>query len=283
MRSFIFAIYVLATVAIAQPALSFPLKVLQLNTWGVPLMVEDTFRYGEAMRRIEERSPDVILLEEVFSKKGKRAFHSEAYPYEAEGPSAFPRLVSSGVRVLSRYPILHTAQTAFRRCHGTDCLSRKGAVLVILELPGGWRLNVVATHLDSSDRVNIHLSQLAQIRSLVEREGDPNAPLVLGGDLNFKEDSIEYPYAMKMLQTTDAWRTVHPGADPGYTDDSFENRYGHDYALKTKSPLSRGRIDYVLSRSSGTRHITPILANVIFNEEPLLSDHYGVEASFEID
>ncbi|NDG85051.1 MAG: hypothetical protein EBX52_08450 [Proteobacteria bacterium] len=267
----------------AQQALAFPLKVIQLNTWGVPLMVEDTFRYGEAMRQIEARAPDVVMLEEVFSKKGKHAFHSEAYPYDADGPRAFPKLVSSGVRILSRYPIVHTAQTVFRKCNGTDCLSRKGALLAVIELPGGWHVNLVATHLDSSERVNIHLSQLAQIRTLIEREGDADAPLVLGGDLNFKEDSIEYPYAMKMLQATDAWRTVHPGAETGYTDDSFENRYGHDYALKLKSPFSRGRIDYVLSRNSGSRHITPIQASVIFNEEPLLSDHYGVEASFEID
>ena len=111
------------------------LKVIQFNTWGVPLVVKDTFRYWEAMEALEARDPDVIVLQEVFSRKGKGAFHSERYPHEVRGPLGFPRPISSGIRILSKYPVISSAQVTFCKCTGTDCLSKKGAVLAILQLP----------------------------------------------------------------------------------------------------------------------------------------------------
>jgi len=262
-------------------ALTF--KIIQFNTWGVPLMVEDCSRYSQAMERIESRSPDVVILEEVFTRKGKKAFHRESYPYEARGPRAFPKLVSSGLRILSRFPITRVSQTVFRRCTESDCLARKGAILVVLDLPDGQKLNVVATHLDSGKMVNVRLSQLKQIQTLIETGGEPGAATVFAGDLNFIEDSIEYPRMMSALGMTDGWRATHAVSDPGFTYDTTQNRYAHDYSIKTHEPPLRGRIDYVLSKDGALSLITPTDSKVIFNEEPLLSDHYGLETEFMID
>ena len=262
-------------------ALSF--KVIQFNTWGVPLMVEDCSRFGQAMSRIESRAPDAVVLEEVFSNKGKRAFHSAAYPYEARGPRAFPKLVSSGLRILSRFPIERVTQTVFRRCTESDCLAKKGAILAVLDLPDGQKLNLVATHLDSGKKVNVRLSQLEQIRALIEQEGEIGAATVFTGDLNFAEDSIEYPRMIQNLGMIDAWRATHPMAESGFTYDTSENRYAHDYAIKTHEPPLRGRIDYSLSKDGTQSLITPTESSVIFNDEPLLSDHYGLETTYRID
>src|SRR5664279_4590112 len=87
-------------------------KVLIYNTWGVPIATWDTWRYQAAMKAIEELNPDVVVLSEVFSAKGKHRFKDSQYPYHADGPNWFPRLLSSGTRILSKFPIdLHAILT----------------------------------------------------------------------------------------------------------------------------------------------------------------------------
>ena len=117
----------LSVLVFGTDALSASFSVVSLNTWGVPYAVKDTFRYAEAMRAIEKISPDFVFLEEVFSAKGKRAYQSDQYPYVVNGPKAFPKLVGSGIRLLSKYPIFRSAKMAYNNCVADDCLSKKGA------------------------------------------------------------------------------------------------------------------------------------------------------------
>jgi endonuclease/exonuclease/phosphatase family metal-dependent hydrolase len=258
------------------------LKIIQFNTWGVPLVVKDTFRYWEAMEALEARDPDIILLQEVFSRKGKGAFHSERYPYEVRGPLGFPRPISSGIRILSKYPILSSAQVSFCKCTGTDCFSKKGAVISIAELPSGAHLNIVTTHLDAGTKDSVKISQMEQIKSLVESYGDPDAPLVFAGDFNFNDRSLPYEKLMDFFGAEDAWLDTHDSTEPGYTYDAYENRYAYDYSIKTNEPLIKERIDFVLYRGGSSHILRPLDSSVVFREEPLYSDHYGIEARFEL-
>jgi hypothetical protein len=261
---------------------AMPLKVVELNTWGVPYVVKDTFRYAEAMKAIEGINPDFVVLEEVFSHKGKKAFHSENYPYEVRGPRAFPRLTSSGLRILSKYPVLRSAQTTFSHCVGDDCLSHKGAVIMLAQLPNGKTINILATHTNSRGDDSVRISQLNQIKLLIDTYADPNSPLIMTGDFNFGPKSASYQYMMETIQGKDTWLETHAPTEHGITYDAFKNSYAHDYCISTHDNMIVDRIDFMIYRSTETNPIKPISSSVIFNQAPLYSDHYGLEADFEI-
>jgi endonuclease/exonuclease/phosphatase family metal-dependent hydrolase len=255
--------------------------VVQFNTWGVPLAVKDTYRYAFAMEKLEELGPDFIVLNEVFSAKGKRAFHSFLYPFEANGPKAFPKLVSSGLRILSKHPILRTDRVEFCTCKGDDCLSRKGALLVLIALPDGTRINLLATHLNARGGDPVRIRQLEEITELLRRSADPEAPIVFSGDFNFEPGSAPYHWLEQNLGFRDIWQETHPADEPGYTYDAFENPYAHDYAIRTHFPLTKERIDLILHRDGARFSVTPKSSRIVLNERPWYSDHYGLLAEFE--
>ena len=254
--------------------------VVEFNTWGVPLAVKDTYRYAFAMERLEGLDPDFIVLSEVFTARGKRAFHSAKYPYWVDGPKAFPKLVSSGLRILSKHPVLRASKIEFCKCKGDDCLSRKGAVLALIRMPDGTKLNLLGTHLNARGGDPVRVDQLEQIRDLIRREADPEAPLILAGDLNFTPDSEPYLWLRRELSLEDTWLQTHPASEPGYTYDAFENAYARDYAIRTNFPLTRERIDYILYKEGKSTRVSPETSRLIFNERPWYSDHYGLSTTF---
>jgi len=267
---------------VGSPAHAASIKIAQFNTWGVPLVVKDTFRYWEAMEALELRDPDVIFLQEVFSRKGRGAFHSDRYPYEVRGPRAFPKPVSSGVRILSKFPVIHSAQVSFCDCTAADCFSKKGAVIAVLELPGGEHLNVVSTHLDAGAKDSVRISQMKQIKLLIDTYADPQAPMVFSGDFNFNDRSEGYEKMMELFQANDTWLATHDSTEPGYTYDAYENRYAREYSIQNHEPLMKDRIDFVLYRSGRSLSLTPVRSEILFRSEPLYSDHYGIEAEYDL-
>jgi endonuclease/exonuclease/phosphatase family metal-dependent hydrolase len=261
---------------------ALPVSLVQFNTWGVPFVVKDTYRYRESMKAIEKLNPDFVVLQEVFSGKGKRAFHSALYPFEVRGPRAFPKLTSSGLRMLSRYPVLRSAQTVFKHCQGDDCLSRKGAVIMVVQLPDGQKLNVLGTHLNARGGDPLRQKQLQQIKLLVDTYAEPAAPLIVSGDFNFGPNSDSYQYLIQSLNARDAWTDTHSASELGITYDAFDNRYAHDYAVQTHSELFKDRIDLIVSKNGLRSTIRTTDSQLIFNDAPLYSDHYGIWAKFEI-
>lgn len=281
-KKIIKSILLLGFILRGQEALAQSIKVIQFNTWGVPIAVKDTFRYWEAMDAIESRDPDLIVLQEIFSRKGKGAFHSPNYPFEVRGPLGFPRPISSGLRILSKHPILASAQVSFCKCTGADCLSKKGAVIAVVLLPSGSTLNLLVTHLDAGTKDSVRISQMEQMRSLLENYGDPNAPLIVSGDFNFSDRSEAYDRMLNFFQTKDTWTETHSSSEPGYTYDAYENRYAREYSIKTNTPLIKERIDFVLYRSGVSGSLSAKRTQILFKEEPLYSDHYGIEAEFTL-
>ena len=170
----------------------------------------------------------------------------------------------------------------FCHCKGDDCLSRKGALLVILQLPDGTQVNLVATHLNARGGDPIRIDQLEQIRELIRIHANPEAPLILAGDLNFQPSSEPYSWMLRTLGVEDAWANTHPASEPGYTYDAFENPYAHDYAIRTHFPLSKERIDFQMFRAGTRNSIRAVETRLILNERPWYSDHYGLYAQFDI-
>lgn len=274
---FVFAL--LAVALTAKLANAEKIRVLNFNTWGVPIEVWDKARYGKAMAAIEKYDPDFVVLEEVFTGKGRRAFHSDLYPYVVNGPGFFPRLIGSGLRILSKYPIDSSKSLPFHECIGVDCLAHKGSAMISVTLPSGKMLNLLGTHLDANDDANVRVSEIDELKTLTDNFGDPTAPTLIVGDFNFGPSAPAYNYALQQLQAGDSWVDTHPDGDVGLTYDIATNHYAHDYCIKTHDRMIQDRFDLMFHRGA----ITPLSSQVIFNtEDSLFSDHYGLIAEFEI-
>ncbi len=254
------------------------IKVLTYNTWGVPFTAWDTWRYESAMQTINHLDPDVVILTEVFTPKGKSQFKSYQYPFRVDGPRHGGRLVGSGLRILSKYPILNYATLKYRACKGSDCFSRKGAALVTLSLSHDKKVNVIATHLDATDR-NARISQLHQLRVFTDRFEEQESPTIIAGDMNFSPKAPEYQFAISQLAVSDAWIATHGETDPGFTYDCENNHYARDYSKKTGDPMIRKRLDYLFYKGA----INPIHTEIQLNhEENLFSDHFGLMGIYEL-
>ncbi|MBS1958319.1 MAG: sphingomyelin phosphodiesterase [Bdellovibrionales bacterium] len=253
-------------------------SAIAFNTWGVPIASYDTWRWGKTMQEIAKISPDFVGLEEVFTLKAQRKFTHKDYPYRAQGPRFFPRLISSGLRILSKHPIERKASLVFRSCKADDCLSRKGALLVVADLPSGRKINVVVTHMNARGEDNIRKDQVDQLQAFMTYYAEPNAPILLIADFNFNPSSALYPYSLQSLQLTDTWTATHPASEPGLTSDCENNHYARKYSIAHHFSLVRERIDFML-----TRGLKPLSSEIIFNTGTLYSDHYGVYATFDVD
>lgn len=254
------------------------IKVLNYNTWGVPFTAWDTWRFEAAMEKIEEMDPDVVVLSEVFTIKGKRHFKSSQYPYQVDGPRPSGRLVGSGLRILSKHPIVQFATLKYKACKGSDCFSRKGAALVTLSLPEDKKINIVATHLDATGR-SARLSQLNQLRTFSEWYEDRNSPTIFAGDMNFSPNTPEYNFTVGQLSLNDSWLESHLPTEPGYTYDCKLNHYAREYSKKTGEKMIQKRLDYLFHRGS----IHTVQTELKFNhDENLFSDHFGLMGVFEI-
>ena len=231
------------------------------------------------MQAIEKINPDIVVLDEVFSAKGKRNYQSNLYPYVADGPHALPKILGSGTRILSKYPFDLHATLAYHQCASSDCLARKGSSLVTITLPSGKVINLAGTHLDSGGTDDLRIDQLRQLKIFTDFYANPTAPLLVMGDFNFGPASSAYQYARSELKLDDSWLDTHPASEPGLTYDSYKNHYAHDYEIKTHDLMIVDRIDFMFHRGA----ITPISTQLIFNEEDsLYSDHYGILAEFEL-
>jgi endonuclease/exonuclease/phosphatase family metal-dependent hydrolase len=231
---------------VASDSFALTFNVVSFNTWGVPFAVKDTWRYAAAMKQIETLSPDFVFLEELFSGKGRRAFQSEMYPYVVNGPHAFPKIVPGGIRLLSKYPVLRSAKMHYKGCLADDCLSKKGALLAVVELPDGQRLNLVGTHLNARGDDSVRINQLDQLKNFIEEFAEPTAPILISGDFNYNPDSTAYAYSIEHLGVKDAWTAIHAASDPGITYDTVNNPYAHDYCIQHNFPLTQERIDFNL-------------------------------------
>ena len=181
-----------------------------------------------ATMQAKGEGPDVILLQEAFSSTAIRAVQDMGFPNIVYGPSRTQRkrmsagermekpftikkgevpfhLVSSGLAILSRYPIIQAQTEPFgaRRCAGLDCLSNKGMIHARIAMPGVPEpIDLFDTHLNSQGASGVgaerhgeaHRIQVGQLADFIVQTADPKIPAVLGGDFNMKHSAVRFEW-----------------------------------------------------------------------------------------
>ncbi|MFN3945051.1 MAG: endonuclease/exonuclease/phosphatase family protein [Allosphingosinicella sp.] len=226
------------------------LSVLIYNVEGLPWPARSNrgYRLDEIARqlaqlRAEGRAPQVVLLQEAFTRRAARIPVEAGYPNYVRGPTRSERLsraemaeeaprlpgrrsfrrgerfgtfLSSGLAAASDFPILaHWTEPFHRReCAGYDCLANKGVMMVRVWLPGvPAPVDIFNTHLNSRRSTGVpeerslaaHRLQTDRGAEFIDRYRDPANPLIFGGDFNM----AEAPDRMVHFFDRKPWPIVH--------------------------------------------------------------------------
>jgi len=180
---------------------------------------------GTELARLYEtgEGPDIVMLQEVFSRRAGRIADRAGYPNVAPGPTARARrqasgadvprefrqkrrflkgektapLMGSGLVVLSKYPLTEVFSEPFSRaaCAGFDCLSNKGVMLARVAVPGAPApVDVFTTHMNAQNAARVapertllaHQFQTDESATFLARVRDDANPLIFGGDFNMR-------------------------------------------------------------------------------------------------
>jgi len=222
------------------------LSVLTYNVEGLPWPARRSrsARLAEIGRQLAEmreagNSPDVVLLQEVFTTQAARIGEIAGYETRVRGPGRraqrpptsesadlaltgrrkllkgerLGRLFSSGLYVLTDLPISEAAGQPFRRreCAGFDCLANKGLQHVRLLVPGVPQpIDLFNTHLNSGDASRVaqersllaHNLQVDETARFILQQRDPGYPMIMGGDFNMRGDDDRFGRFAEMVPYT---------------------------------------------------------------------------------
>jgi endonuclease/exonuclease/phosphatase family metal-dependent hydrolase len=245
---------------------------VRVMTWNLWWRFGDWRRRREAIvRTLADERPDVLGLQEVWAQDGgenlagwlaerlgmhwvfSRSPVQERWHARNGGDTG----VDVGVAVLSRHPVLETAERRLPTAPGFRD-DGKTALHALVGIPGG-PLPFFTTHLNpGSGESAVRCAQVRELAAFVaERAGGPFPPVVTG-DFNAEPDFDEMRLlcgyktapAAPGLVLLDAWRFADPTLPQGTWDIAHEDAVGFgllpscvDYVLVGRpGPDGQGRI-----------------------------------------
>jgi len=265
------------------------LKVLTYNVWGLPgRLIQKPERLAAIARVAPLLGADVIGFEETFNGITEVLARMKDYPHIVRGPGADRLRFSSGLLLVSRWPILSSAHISFSSCHGTDCFSQKGVVFARVQLPWG-EVDFYLTHMNAAGGEAVRTQQLSELSIFMadhSPDGRYRRPVIVFGDFNFEAASANYNRMRQLTGTNDAHsdyvaanRDLPPVARNGYTSDPTRNSNQFGRLNPPK------RIDFILYKSSTQNRLTVKTSSLAF-DAPVdgmhLSDHFGVSVQFQV-
>ncbi|HEV8514879.1 MAG TPA: sphingomyelin phosphodiesterase [Cyclobacteriaceae bacterium] len=289
MKAFLIACYFLVhqvTAAATQPEKeSPPLKKIKILSWNIYMLPHLVASHSDKKERarvigetLSDSDYDVIFFQEAFHSTARNKILAQLqakFPYHA-GPAnrkLFSIKANSGLWIFSKYPIDKIESIIYKNKFGIDALSRKGALLVELNVQG-QRIQIAGTHLQNCGPVWLRQVQCVEF---YERLLKPNArdgvPQIICGDFNIDRYTTKEDYRF-MLQALDAKDSNDE------TDQYSYDRISND--LHVEKGNRKDLIDYILFRSNGglaicSNSVTPIKRKWSFKHSDL-SDHYAIQA-----
>jgi len=244
------------------------LTVLTYNVWGLPSWMnhQPKARYAMIAGTLERLHPDLVLLQEVWTRSAAAVAPAHGGWLVAQAPSAnfFAR---NGLMVLSRLPISGGEFHPLRKAAFPDSMVRKGALKVTVQAPGGQCLDIWNVHLQS-DAPQVRLRQIEQLAGWVREAEDGQAADLVGGDFNSTPDSPEFKLLSRELGQT-AQEIAHLPFLPTYDGLSPD-------------PKRAQTIDYLFIRPRrpiDKLQAAPAITFTNANPRERFSDHFALEVA----
>lgn len=298
------------------------LSVLTYNVKGLPWPLaggRDEAFDAMAQRlldmRAEARNPQIVVLQEAFTREAQAIGRRAGYRYVVYGPAASEtvqvegsngdrlhrrqaswwkgesgaKLLGSGLQILSDYPVLSVRSMAFPdfACAGYDCLSNKGAVMVTVRMPGAPSpVDIVTTHLNCRRKSGVgtarslyaYRRQADFLAGFVAENRSPDHPLILAGDFNVGKDAERRDWLLRTLGNN--------LGDGGVVADALRQvaAAGGPLPADALSAMRKAK-DWQFYAGGGKAALVPQRIEVPFGTERdggMLSDHVGYTAVFRL-
>jgi len=248
---------------------------------------------------------DVVLLQELFTLHlpwgtaggSWRDKVVACWPHGFSASCASPSswfTQDAGLLILSKYPIVESKTLPFKHYSLQEVVCRKGALMAKIKVSNhepSRHLIAITAHLDAHS-AEVRLLQLTQImEELVnqELEQDPEAQIILGGDLNI--DSIGHQEAWKAAK--DILYPLKNAFDEQAATSGGTNKTARDHEI---FPITHTKVPQCLDHifSHGTTLVSDSLVVEKYSapeqQDPendseqahLISDHYGISVSFAL-
>ena len=242
------------------------LRVLTLNTCLLPSFLfqstgeDNREQRAELIKRLVQRY-DVVLLQEVFTSpwcgKWQSMFQDVPNMVSVITKKAPEKITSSGLVVLSRYPVV---QHSFHRFHSksfTNSVVDRGFLYVAIKV-GSQVIHTVNSHYAPNEchygplpAQEYRRRQLAEVQTFRNGSGDKDGAWIIGGDFN----------------DTTTVNTLEP------MNITFK---------REQVPTSHSLVPFAITNNGEHECIDYIASTLPFTYyrrvETLISDHYGVEA-----
>lgn len=156
-------------------------------------------------RKIRQVDPDILLLQEVDVRSKRGAFVDQlqwlldhtALSYGAYAsqwradfvPSDGLGAMDDGNAILSRWPLAEATRIALPLREDQDALTayfylRRNLLTAKLELPGGPRVGIVATHSEAYSKDGTKLRHIQRLHDQIQQMAESTDIVIAGGDLN---------------------------------------------------------------------------------------------------
>jgi len=250
----------------APPAPKSQLRLLTLNTCLLPSFLfqssgdDNREQRAELITRLIQRY-DIVLLQEVITTmwctKWQKMFEEVPNMYVVTTKRTPEKIASSGLIILSRYPITKSSFHRFRSKSLTNSVVDRGFLYAAIQV-GQEVLHVVNSHYAPNEcHYGIHSAaeyrrrQLKEVQDFRNGSGYKDGDWVIGGDFN---DEI----------------TVNSLAPMNIT------------FARERLPTSHSLVPFAIADNNEHQCIDYIASTLPFiyyrRVETLISDHYGVEA-----
>lgn len=244
-------------------------KLVTYNIWGLPSWMTGarSGRYTRIARELERLDPDVILLQEAWTAKARKAAPADSHWVIARAAGQHTFFQQSGLMTLSRFPIIGGQFYPFSRAAYPDRLVNKGVLKATVQLANGQVLNIWNVHLQNGGPRAIRLSQVRELVARVTSADDGQIADVVAGDFNCTPDSVVYRELSDALGPS---ALELSGASPFVTWDGLSAKPGAGETLDHVFVRRRTPIESVRASER--------VAFTAARQQERLSDHFGIEA-----
>ena len=249
------------------------LKLVTYNIWGLPSWMTGARpgRYPQIARELERLDPDIILLQEAWTAKARKAAPDNGRWAIGRAAGQHTFFQQSGLVTLSKSPIIGGEFYPFSRSAFPDRFVNKGVLKVTVQLAGGKVLNVWNVHLQEGNTPEVRRSQVRELVSRVQAAEDGQIADLVGGHFNC---TPECPLCRELANS------LGPSVQQLSDADSFVTWDG----LSAKPGAGR-TIDYIFIRERTPCQNLQARQHVAFTAarlEQRLSDHLGIEAEMNL-
>lgn len=192
------------------------IRVLTYNVHGLPHkenpFCDNLIRIGQKLKEMRRKgtAPDIIAIQEGFHEKIHDLIEISGYPYAEQGPSGDKNEVTSGLWVLSEFPIKTKGTMVYKKCATWDCLANKGIQFVSILVNDSIEIRLFNTHMNAfpshgdfftakSDVYSAKKSQIEEFQDYFNRLHDNKYPSILIGDFNIRAGNILFDFFFRRI------------------------------------------------------------------------------------